>query len=285
MARKTAVKATIVGGGYVGKEVARLWQQQGLTVTVTTTRPERIDELQTVADRVRVLTGTDIEALQDCLADQQVVLVCVGSKRGANYRETYLGTAKTLAMVLPNTQVQQLIYTSTSSVYGQQRSAVVTEETPVQPVTENGDAIAQTERTLLELLGLRVCVLRLGGIYGPGRTLAKIYSRAAGQTRPGTGDAIANWVHLSDIVGAIEFGRQHNLSGIYNLVQDETPTVRQLIDTVCQRYDLAPVRWDPSQPSARSHRARVSNAKIKAAGYQFRHPHFFEGGDFTALLT
>ena len=276
MAGKTSVKATIIGCGYVGKEVARLWQQQGLTVTATTTSPERVEELRTVADRVLVLKGTDPEAVQDCLVDQQVVLVCVGSKRGANYAETYLGTAKTLAAVLPTTAVQQLIYTSTYSVYGQHHGATVTEETVVQPATANGEVISETEQTLLGLSRLEVCVLRLGGIYGPGRTLTRIYGRAAGQIRPGRGHEWANWVYQEDIVGAIEFVRSHSLSGIYNLVQDEIPTVRELIDRVCDRHTLAPVQWDPSQPSARPYNAKVSNAKIKAAGYQFVHPHFFE---------
>lgn len=276
MAEKTTEKVAIIGCGYVGKEVARLWRQQGLTVTVTTTSPERVEELQTVADRVRVLKGTDPEALQDCLLDQQRVLVCVGSKRGANYEETYLGTAKTLAAVLPNTPVQQLIYTSTYSVYGQHHGAVVTEATTVQPATANGEVIAATEQTLLGLSGLNVCVLRLGGIYGPERTLARIYGRAAGQTRPGSGGEWANWIHRSDIVAAVEFARSQFLSGIYNLVQDEIPTVRELIDRVCDRNHLAPVQWDPSQPSARPYNAKVSNAKIKAAGYRLVHPNFFE---------
>lgn len=270
-----SIKVAIIGCGYVGKEVAHLWQQQGLTVTATTTSPERVEELQTVANRVQVLRGTDPGAVQDCLVDQQVVLVCVGSKRGANYKETYLGTAKTLAEVLPNTHVQQLIYTSTYSVYGQHQGAVVTEETSVKPATDNGEIIAETERTLLGLSGLQACVLRLGGIYGPGRTLERIYSRAAGQTRPGAGSEWANWIYRDDIVGTIEFVRSHALSGIYNLVQDEIPTVKDLIATVCDRYHLAPVQWDPSQPSARPYNVRVSNAKIKAAGYKFVHPQFF----------
>ncbi|NEQ52133.1 MAG: SDR family oxidoreductase [Leptolyngbya sp. SIO3F4] len=276
MAGKATVKATIIGCGYVGKEVARLWQQQGLTVTATTTSPERVEELQTVADRVQVLRGNDPGALQDCLVDQELVLVCVGSKGRASYEETYLGTARTLAEVLPQTQVQRLIYTSTSSVYGQHHGAVVTEETPVNPITPNGEIIAKTERTLLGLSGLKVCVLRLGGIYGPGRTLERIYGRVAGQTRPGKGDEAANWAHRNDIVGAIAFAQDHALSGIYNVVQDEIPTVKELIDQVCQRHGLAAVHWDPTQPSKRSYSARVSNAKIKAAGYQFVHPRFFE---------
>lgn len=266
--------ATIIGCGYVGKEVAKCWQAQGLTVTATTTSPERISDLEAVANRVIVLKGTDLEALQDCLMDQHTVLVSVGSKRGANYKGTYLSTAQTLAQILPQTQVKQLIYTSTYSVYGQHHGAVVTEDTSATPATENGKIIAATEQTYLNIPGVKVCILRLGGIYGPGRELAKIYGRSAGTTRPGKGEEASNWVHRDDIVAAIEFARAQALNGIYNLVQDQILTVKELIDQVCQTHQLAPISWDTSQPSARPYNVRVSNQKIKAAGYSFIHPNF-----------
>ncbi|MEM9908271.1 MAG: SDR family oxidoreductase [Cyanobacteria bacterium P01_D01_bin.44] len=270
------LKATIIGCGYVGMAVAKCWRQQRLTVTATTTRPERIPELETVAARAVVLTGSDPGALQDCLGDQQVVLVCVGSKRGTSYANTYLKTAKTLVEVLPQTPVQQLIYTSTYSVYGQHHGRWVTEEMPAEPITDNGKIIATAEQTYLSAAcpNQKVCLFRLGGIYGPGRELAKIYGRSAGQTRPGSGKEASNWVHLDDIVGAIDFAREQGLDGLYNLVQDEIPTVKALIDQVCQYNNLAPIRWDPSQPSARPYNAKVSNQKLKAAGYRFVHPTF-----------
>ncbi|MEO0455767.1 MAG: SDR family oxidoreductase [Cyanobacteria bacterium P01_A01_bin.114] len=270
------IKATILGCGYVGKAVAKRLQHQGLMVTATTTSPERLAELNTVADRGVVLMGSDPGALHDCLSDQQVVLVCVGSKRGASYADTYLKTAKTLVEVLPQTQVQQLIYTSTYSVYGQHHGSWVTEATPAQPATDNGQVIAAAEQTYLSAAhpGRKVCIFRLGGIYGPGRELAKIYGRSAGKTRPGRGEEASNWVHLDDIVGAIDFAREHSLGGIYNLVQDEVPTVKDLIDRVCHHNNLAPITWDPSQPSARPYNAKVSNQKLKAAGYSFFHPTF-----------
>ncbi|MEO1403183.1 MAG: SDR family oxidoreductase [Cyanobacteria bacterium J06635_1] len=269
-------RATIIGCGYVGMAVAKCWRQQGLTVTATTTRPERIPELETVADRARVLIGSDPGALQDCLSDQQVVLVCVGSKRGTSYADTYLKTAKTLVEVLPQTQVQQLIYTSTYSVYGQHHGSWVTEETPVEPATDNGKVIATAEQTYLSAArpNRKVCIFRLGGIYGPGRELAKIYGRSAGKTRPGTGEEASNWVHLDDIIGAIDFAREPGLDGVYNLVQDEIPMVKTLIDRVCQHNNLTPISWDPSQPSARPYNAKVSNQKLKAAGYRLVHPTF-----------
>ncbi|NEP15852.1 MAG: NAD-dependent epimerase/dehydratase family protein [Leptolyngbya sp. SIO4C1] len=270
------MRAAIIGCGYVGTQVAQRWRQQGLTVTATTTSPERLDELTAVADRAVVLTGNQSDALQDCLADQQTALVCVGSKRQASYEDTYLQTAKNLAAVLPETSVQQLVYTSTYSVYGQHYGRWVTEATPVEPVTDKAKVLVAAEQLLLSAArpDLKVCLFRLGGIYGPGRELARIFSRSAGQTRPGRGETASNWVHLDDIVGAIDFARSQSLAGIYNLVQDEIPTVKALIDRVCARHGLAPVSWEPSQPSARPYNARVSNQKLKAAGYTFQRPTF-----------
>ena len=271
-----SMKAAIIGCGYVGMAIARRWQSQGITVTATTTTPERLSDLQTVATHSVVLRGDDATTLQQTLADQQTVLVCVGGGRSRSYTDTYLKTAETLAAVLPQTTVDQLIYTSTYSVYGDHGGAWVNETMPVKPATPNHEVIAATEQTLLGLANpqRRVCLFRLGGIYGPGRELERIYRRAAGTTRPGSGHEGSNWIHLDDIVGAIAFAQGHRLSGIYNLVQDEIPTVRELIDRVCDRYGLAPVQWDPAQPSTRPYNVRVSNQKLKAAGYDFLHPDF-----------
>lgn len=269
------MKVAIIGCGYVGSAVAQRWQAQGLDVLVTTTRQARVAELSAIAPQVAVLTGTDRDRLQSVLCDRQVVLLCIASQRAASYEQTYLHTAKTLAEVLPHTPVEQLIYTSTISVYGQQQGAWVTELMPPLPETDNAQVIEQTEATLLGAIApqRKICVLRLGGIYGPGRTLQKIYSRAAGTTRPGKGDEATNWVHLSDIVGAIDWAKEKQLAGIYNLVQDEVPSVRELIGRVCDRHHLSPVIWDETQPSTKNN-VRVSNAKIKNTGYQFVHPTF-----------
>ncbi|MGC1306175.1 MAG: SDR family oxidoreductase [Phormidesmis sp.] len=269
------MKAAIIGCGYVGTAVAKHWKAQGLEVLVTTTREERIEALSAVSDRVEVLTGTDRDRLKSALCDRQIVLLSVASKRGASYAETYLSTAQTIAEVLPDTPVEQLIYTSSCSVYGQFQGAWVTELMPPAPITDNGAIIERTEETLLSAVSSqrKICILRLGGIYGPGRTLERIYSRAAGTTRPGKGEEGTNWVHLNDIVGGIDWARERQLSGLYNLVQEEVPTVKALITRVCDRHNLAPVTWDETQPSTRKN-VRVSNAKFKGTGYQFVHPTF-----------
>jgi nucleoside-diphosphate-sugar epimerase len=237
------MNVTIIGCGYVGTAVARLWKQQGLTVSATTTTPERIAALEAIADRAFVVRGDDPAALTELLANQQVVLLSIGARNRTAYAETYLTTAKTLAEVLPTTSVQQLIYTGSYAVYGDQQGDRVTEATPIQPANSNGEILATTEQTLLEAANqhLKICILRLGGIYGPGRELIKIFGGVAGTTRPGDGTDASNWVHLDDIVGAIEFARAQQLEGIYNLVQDEPTTTGELYAKIFSKHNLPPV--------------------------------------------
>ncbi len=266
----------IIGCGYVGYAVAELWQHKmSLIVTATTTSPGRIHELEAIAQKVIVVQGDDREGLKHVLHNQDVVLLSVASKGGKSYKETYLKTAQTLVQALQeNPGVKQVIYTSTCSVYGDKNGALVDEETPVNPISENGQIIKQTEEVLLQASNknTHVCILRLGGIYGPNRELAKIYSRVAGKTRPGNGSEPANWIHLDDIIAAIEFARHYHLQGIYNLVDDANLTTKEVIENVCIKHDLAPVNWDQNMSSNKRYNARVSNQKIKDAGYKFIHP-------------
>ncbi|OAB61528.1 NAD(P)-dependent oxidoreductase [Leptolyngbya valderiana BDU 20041] len=265
----------ILGCGYVGLRVAEDWKQQGLTVTATTTSRDRIPELETVSDRARVVRGDNREELAQLLEGQDSLLVSVSTKRRQTYNDAYLQTAKTLVSVLDGVPtLKQVLYTSSCSVYGDFGGDWVDETTPVKPGNPNAEVLAETERVLLEAATdtRSIGVLRLGGIYGPGREIAKIYSRMAGTTQPGDGLRASNWVHLDDIVGAIAFAERHRLDGIYNVVDDDVQPTRELVENVCRTHSLPPVTWDASQPGRSSYNAKVSNEKLKRAGYSLIHP-------------
>ncbi|MGB3616061.1 MAG: SDR family oxidoreductase [Elainellaceae cyanobacterium] len=276
MATAYGEKATILGCGYVGQAVARQWQSQGIAVTATTTTPSRLTVIEKVAQQAILVTGDDPDALADLLRDQTILLVSVGAPNPDAYRETYLRTAETLATVLPHTPVTQVIYTGSYVVYGDRQGARVTEANAPAPTTPKGEILAQTEQVLLDMATSkrRVCVFRLGGIYGPERELVKIFRRAAGTTRSGTGDDATNWIHLDDIVSAIDFAQQQRLNGIYNLVQDDPPTTGELLRYVMEANGLDPIHWNPDEPSSRAYNARVSNTTLKQQGYQFIRPLF-----------
>lgn len=270
--------ALILGCGYVGKAVAQRWHPH-LRLTVTTTTPERLTELEPLAHKAIVLRGDDLEGVRSQLQQHSIVLLCIGAPSADAYESTYLQTAKMLVTALADApSVQQVIYTGSYAVYGDQQGAWVDETTPVVPANRNGEILVETERILLSAAtpSRKICVLRLGGIYGPNRELVKIFHRAAGTTRPGDGSDASNWVHLEDIVGAIDFAYQHSLDGIYNLVGTHPLTTGELLERVCKAHNLAPVSWDASQKSSRPYNARVSNHKLSNAGYKFIYPEIQE---------
>lgn len=270
------MNVAIIGCGYVGYAVAEYWQQNmNFNITTTTTTSERVPALQAVSQKVIVTQGNDPEGLKSVLQNQDVVLLSIGAKGANVYEETYLHTAKTLVSVLRQIpSIRQLIYTGSYSVYGDRNGVWVDEETPPAPPNVNAHILRKTEEILLSAANenLRVCILRLGGIYGPGRELVKIFGRVAGTTRPGNGDDITNWIHLDDIVGAIEFSRNQRLEGIYNLVDDAHLTSRELLDNVFTKHNLPNVIWDAANKTIRPYNTWVSNQKLKDAGYELIHP-------------
>ncbi len=266
----------IIGCGYVGYAVAKFWKENSdFIVTATTTTPAKVTGLQEVANKVEIVHSSDLEALKSVLQNQDIVLLSVGPKSRDAYEETYLKTAENIVSILPQIPtVKQLIYTASYSVYGDRNGSKVDEETPTAPGNSNGEILDKAEQILLSVNSenLRVCILRLGGIYGEGRTLLKIFSRAFGETRPGNGEDTTNWINLDDIVGAIEFARQQQLNGIYNLVDDAHLSSRELLENLCKKYDKPNVIWDASQTKTRSYNSWVSNEKLKKAGYKLIHP-------------
>lgn len=271
------MNVAIIGCGYVGYAVAKFWRQNpSFRVTVTTTSEHKVSTLQEVADAVEVTMGDDQVVLNRVLKNQDVVLLAVGAKSSSSYEKTYLETAKTVTSLIKyHPKIKQLIYTSSYAIYGDRNGVWVDEETPPAPPNLNSQILGKTEEILLAAAteNLRVCILRLGGIYGPGRELIKIFSRTAGTTREGNGEEITNWVHLDDIVRVVEFARWQRLQGIYNLVDDSHFTSRELIDGVLKTHNLPNVIWDATNKSTRQYNTWVSNQKLKDAGYQFIHSH------------
>jgi nucleoside-diphosphate-sugar epimerase len=262
----------VIGCGYVGKAVASYWYQQGHFVTGTTTREENVSELEKVTNQTIVMTGDNPEAVATVIDNQETVLVSIApiSDRQVDaetYGNTYLPMAKNLVTALQNNStVKQIIYISSCSVYGNKNGDWVDETTPVDTTSDYSKVLVEVEQILLATEN--VCILRLGGIYGTGRELNKRLGKLGGKTLPGTGENWTSWIHLDDIVSAVEFFRQHRCQGIYNLVNDVKLTSRELCDLICDRQQLERVSWDASKPAFSEVNARVDNRKIKAMGYQ-----------------
>ena len=119
------MRITIVGCGYVGSALASHWHQQARHwLRVTTTREERLGELAPLADAVQLLDAADPDQLHQALENTEAAVFCLapgGSRQvdADGYEATYLRTMEAVAAVVPQLpELQQLVYTSSCSVYG-----------------------------------------------------------------------------------------------------------------------------------------------------------------------
>jgi len=283
------MRIAIVGAAYTGLAAARQLGAKGHQVTVTTTREERVGELEKVADRVIVTKGSDRDGMRKLLRDQDVLLLTMAGglteKDGKPfmdpvlYRDSYVGTAEAVVEVLDSAPgLRQIIFGSSLNAYGDAGGkSPVTEETPVNATSPFAQVYIETEQKLAAVATdqLKVCNLRIGTIYGPGRTHAGEASRIAGQQIPFDGRSDAMIIHRDDVVRAIEFAIDKQLSGLYNLFNDVRESKQDFFARVCEQAGLAPITWLNLSPGPRD----VSNAKIKQAGFSFADPDASRDGE------
>jgi nucleoside-diphosphate-sugar epimerase len=260
------MKIVIIGCGYVGSAAARHWRQKGHHITATTRSPVRIPQLQSIVDQVVVLDGLHFSQI---LKDQDVVLVTVAPDRGASYEEVYLETARAVVDQLDDS-VKSLIYTSSTSVYGDHQGVVVDETTPLFPETPQAKALVETEQVFLNCKKVRSCILRLGEVVGPGRTLLQRLRRMQGSVLPGHGESMTNFSPLTDIVEGLDFALTHSLAGVYNLCNDFHLQRRELYDQLCDQTGMQKMCWDAKLTGFHAGNKMISSQKIINRGFQFR---------------
>ncbi len=266
------MKIGIIGCGYVGQASGLRWKLGGHLLAVTTRRPERAESLRIVADQIYLLNSQNLGPF---IAQQEALLISIAPDATSTYASTYLKTAQQMAeQVTQAPALQQILYTSSTSVYGDQGGAWVDENCHIIPSHDNAKILYDTEQILLGCSSekLKICILRLGEIYGPGREIEQRLRRMQHQPFAGTGEAYTNLIHLSDIVSALDFALRNRLNGIYNLCNDFHMPRKLFYQKLCEQEKIPFIQWDPTKPSMHGGNRRVSNQKIKNTGFIFECP-------------
>lgn len=267
----------IAGCGYVGRVAAKLFADSGWGVTgwVRTTQvalPGGEDDRA-----LKVVDITDLDAVRSNAFRANVVVHCASS--GADsYRHVYRDGVANLSACFP---AARIIFTSSTSVYPQRDRSLVTEESAAAPDSDNARILREAEEIVLQHDGI---VLRVAGIYGPGRSF--LLRSTMNGTAVAT-DRFVNQVHRDDVASAIFFIGQCqkiNPPRIFNVV-DDTPAPRaEILAWLSQRLNL-PLPTSPGpagQEKGRSNK-RVSNAKLRALGWSPAYPSYREGFDQSVL--
>jgi nucleoside-diphosphate-sugar epimerase len=202
-------RLVILGCGYVGSALADAGLAAGgLRVEALTRNPAKAAALQAkgIATVVADLASADWHDQIEPGAD--FVVNCVSSGGPEHYRRSYVdGMKSVLAWAAKGRKpIGTLVYTSSTAVYPQDGGVVVDENADAPGATPNGSIIRESEVLLQSVPAAAVrrhFILRLAGIYGPGRHHLLDQLRAGLPTLGGSGEHRLNLVHRDDIVSAI----------------------------------------------------------------------------------
>lgn len=258
-------RIAVVGCGYVGGALARALVTRGHDVVATTTTPERVNELAALGVSPVVVEVDQVSRLRDALAPCETVFLTVAAgRRHGDYRSVYVDGVRNLLRAVSNTTVRRIIYTSSTSVYAQDDGSWVDEDSPTEPTSETGRVLLEAEEALsADARDAQICatILRLSGIWGPGRSPTDWALRSAGTERS-DGDAYLNLIHRDDIVQAMTALLETERAGVLNLSNDQPVVRREFYDQLMAAIGADPIRWVESTGSARRGK-RVRNRRIK----------------------
>ena len=192
-------------------------------------------------------------------------------------------------------RLRAAVYLSTVGVYGDCRGEWVDEETPAKPTSARSRERLAAEaewQALGARRGIAVAILRLAGIYGPGRSaLTQVKRGDARRVKP---VQVFNRIHVGEIAQAIDAALARRAVGIFNVADDEPTAPGEPLAFAAQLLGVAP---PPEIPFAQAAPAmselalsfwqecrRVKNDKLKRElGVRLHYPTYREG--LCALLN
>jgi nucleoside-diphosphate-sugar epimerase len=288
------MRTLMVGCGYVGMPLGLALADEGHEVVAV--RRSASDTVKRAAAGIStmVIDITSREDLRRLPGSFDWVINTAAAPRGADteaYRRTYLEGTRNLLEWLRHNPPAQYIYTSSTGVYGQDDGAWVDETSATEPDSATAKVLVQTERELLRAVeqhAFPATILRLAGIYGPGRAYW-LRQLERGEARiPGDGKRWMNMVHRADIVGAVRAVLERGQSGqIYNLCDNEPVGHLDFFRWLAPKLGLPLPAFAEEGASARRRRGltnkRVSNRRLREElGYALQYPSYREG--YTQLL-
>lgn len=269
----TPPRVAILGAGYVGAATARTLAASGTAVwAVRRTAHPAADGITWLAGDLA--TGA-LNGLPPAL--DAVVLTVAPSGIADGYDRTYPPAARTAVALARATGARAVVYTSSTGVYGGRDGAWMDETSPRSGEGPGNAALMEAEDALLASGLAGVTVLRVAGIYGPGRDPR---GRFADTRRlPARGEYWVNLAHRDDIVSAITGALSHGGPARVLNVADGAPALAADVArwlAAKQGGDPAALVFGNDAERSRSNQ-RIANAALRATGWQPRYPSFREG--------
>ena len=290
----------ILGAGFSGQHIAAEAAEFG-SVCGTRRSVEGLDELRELGIAGCLVDGTASAALLEELSQVTHLVVSVAPARDLPLQDPMLELLQPLVNVSPNVSplsradaplrsLRWIGYLSTIGVYGDHEGQWVDEDTPCTSTQTRSLARREAElawQALGRKLRVPVSVLRLSGIYGPGRNAVKdaVAGRARMLIKPGQ---VFNRIHVQDLATATMLAAREEFDGLLNITDDEPAPPQDVIRYAHQlvgksdpeAVDFATADITPMARSFYSENKRVRNDRSKALLHMcYRFPTYRQGLD------
>jgi nucleoside-diphosphate-sugar epimerase len=272
------MRILIAGCGYVGTALVERLVKDGHSVWALRrdgiVLPKGAESVQADVCKPETLSmlPTGIDAV--------VYAVSAGGYDEAHYRRAYVDGPRNMLNALKGNspRLQRFVFVSSTGVYAQDNGNWVDEESSAEQRHFSGATLLEGERVVVGG-PFRATVVRLAGIYGPGRTRLIDSVRNGTATIPAAPSYI-NLIHRDDCAGILHHVLTMNKPApLYLGVDNEPVDRRELIAWFAKQLGVPTPPIDTNAPSARSLRGnkRCRNARVRGTGYQFIYPTYREG--------
>lgn len=273
------LSALIVGCGDVGGRLAqqllaRGWQVGGLRRSVEQL-PPGVDPIAADLGDTRMP-----QAWPQRSPDYLVYCVAASQHDEAGYQAAYVeGLRNVLAWLAARGQrPRRLLFVSSSSVFAQKDGEWIDETAATEPEGYSGRVMLEAERLALES-GIPASIVRLTGIYGPGREwlLSQVRQGYRVAKEP---PLYGNRIHAEDAASLLAFLLHKDADGValddcYIGVDDDPAPLADVVAWL--RAYMGVTEWSQEQRVRRTGSKRCSNARVRALGWVPAYPSYKEG--------
>ena len=226
-----------------------------------------------------------LQAVRGDLPPVDAMVHAASSSRGGTdaYRRVF---SDGLANLFATFEPRKLVFTGSTSVYAQTDGSTVDEISPAEGGSETSRLLLEAEAVAMKNGGT---VARLAGLYGPGRSvvLRKFFDGSA--AIEDGGHRILNQIHRDDAAAAVLhlLGLRQAAGEIYNVADNSPASQLETYTWLAERFAL-PLPPEGPKPEGRKRgwtSKRVSNAKLRAAGWNPVYPSFPDAVRMDARLA
>ncbi|MBD8553829.1 SDR family oxidoreductase [Rhizobium sp. CFBP 8762] len=275
------MQVLILGAGYSGKAIGQALAALGGTIVGTTRSEHKMEALRTIGITPLIYDGVTIsDELTNAMRNTTHLVQSISPAHEGD--PLFHKGAESLQTLFPH--LQWIGYLSTIGVYGDHQGEWVDEDSPCRPVSSRSIERVTAENNWVnygKASGIPVSVLRLSGIYGPGRnTFCNLAEGTARRlVKPGQ---VFNRIRVEDIGAATAFLATGNHAGIYNITDDEPAPPQDVVTEAARLMGVEPppeLDFETAElsPMARSfygENKRVRNRRICELGFGFQFPNY-----------